>query len=405
MDPSASPHPTHTPTRVAVVGGGITGPALAIFLKLNGYEPVVYERTQGPCEAGLCLGLQPNGLRVLAKVPGLLAHVGGWPVDEYGFYSVLPEDAGVLAELDQPRQLRTSQGIGPVGIRRSDLQRRLFTFADGLGVKVHWGCKLEALEQRSDSVRLTFANGMVEEASFAVGCDGLHSNTRICLFGEQPADFTGLTQCGGFSPIPDHLRGRSMTMSLYGNGVHLVAVQVDEDTMGWAVTQREPEAKETWRAAEEDIVSELKNSQFSTWDYGGGELVRNGTHITKYGLYDRPTLSTWHEGRVVLIGDAAHPTSPHLGQGANQAFEDIDLLVGLLEKYNPSAAAPSTAALHAVFSELEEVRIPRTAKLVQLARAQGEIRVTQGVDACKARNDAYREKFRKKQLGKARLES
>ncbi|EKM53958.1 uncharacterized protein PHACADRAFT_257472 [Phanerochaete carnosa HHB-10118-sp] len=391
--------------RVAVIGGGITGPALAIFLKLKGYEPVIYERSQASCEAGLCLGLQPNGLRVLSKVPGLVEHIRGWPVDEYGFYSVLPEDMGVLAELDQPKQLRLSQGIGPVGIRRSDLQRRLFEFVESIGVKVQWGCKLEELEQTEDSVRLRFANGVEEEASFVVGCDGLHSNTRSCLFGDQPADFTGLTQCGGFSPIPEHLRGRSMTMSLYGDGVHLIAVQVDEDTMGWAVTQREPEAKEAWRAMDDVALAELKESQFSTWDFGGGELVRNGTHVTKYGLYDRPNLTTWYQGRVVLIGDAAHPTSPHLGQGANQAFEDVDLLIGLLEKYNPCAQSPSTPTLETVFTELETVRIPRTSKMVRLARAQGEIRVTQGVEACKARNDAYREKFMKKQLGRARLES
>ncbi|KIP01415.1 hypothetical protein PHLGIDRAFT_131270 [Phlebiopsis gigantea 11061_1 CR5-6] len=388
---------------VAVIGSGIAGPALAIFLKMRGYEPVIYERTSCPVEAGLCLGLQPNGLRVLSKIPGLVEFIGGWPVDEYGFYSVLPEDKGVLAELDQPRQLRQAQGVGPVGIRRSDLQLRLVQFAQNAGVKVAWGHQLETLAQREDAVELRFANGVVASASFVVGCDGLHSNTRSCLFGEQPADFTGLTQCGGFSPIPPRLRQRSMTMSLYGNGIHLVAVQVDEDTMGWAVTQREPEAKETWRTMDDSAIAEMKQSLLSEWDFGGGELVKNSTNVTKYGLYDRPKLSTWHKGRVLLIGDAAHPTSPHLGQGANQAFEDVDLLVGLLDKHNPSAGAPSTHALHTVFTELEAVRIPRSAELVALARAQGEIRVLQGVDACMRRNERYREKFRNKQLLRARL--
>ena len=185
-------------------------------------------------------------------------------------------------------------------------------------------------------------------------------------------------------------------------------------------------------------IAEMKQSLLSEWDFGGGELVKNSSNVTKvsprtchqptlvplaelyqYGLYDRPKLSTWHKGRVLLIGDAAHPTSPvrppsaralpptdelqHLGQGANQAFEDVDLLIGLLDKHNPSAGAPSTHTLHTVFTELEAVRIPRSAELVALARAQGEIRVLQGVDACMRRNERYREKFRNKQLLRARL--
>ena len=110
---------------------------------------------------------------------------------------------------------------------------------------------------------------------------------------------------------------------------------------------------------------------------------------------------------MLLIGDAAHPTSPvgfrlnahisarlilfqHLGQGANQAFEDVDLLIELLEKHNPTTQPPSTKTLGTIFSELEAVRIPRSSAMVQGARAQGETRVVQGVEACKARNDTYR---------------
>ena len=91
---------------------------------------------------------------------------------------------------------------------------------------------------------------------------------------------------------------------------------------------REPEAKETWRAMDEAGVAEFKKSAVSEWPYGAGDIVKNGWNVTKvnrashhqrnstltqtnqYGLYDRPELKTWHQGRVVLIGDAAHPTSP-----------------------------------------------------------------------------------------------
>ena len=127
-------------------------------------------------------------------------------------------------------------------------------------------------------------------------------------------------------------------------------------------------------------------------------------------MYDRPELQVWHKGRVVLLGDAAHPTSPvrrqttfiqgtltelmhrqHLGQGANQAFEDIYHLVRLLTKHNPSAAPPSTELLETVFSEYEQLRFIRTSELVKGARKQGEtVRVVSGEEACRARNEAVK---------------
>lgn len=81
----------------------------------------------------------------------------------------------------------------------------------------------------------------------------------------------------------------------------------------------------------------------------------------------------------------------HLGQGANQAFEDVDLMIELLEKCNPSAASPPTATLESIFTEFEKTRIPRSATLVKQAREQGESRVVEGVENCIKRNAAYRE--------------
>lgn len=80
----------------------------------------------------------------------------------------------------------------------------------------------------------------------------------------------------------------------------------------------------------------------------------------------------------------------HLGQGANQAFEDIYHLVRLLLKYNPDAAGPSTELLGKVFREYETLRIERTTALVKQARHQGEVRVVNGVEECKKRNDRLR---------------
>ena len=93
-----------------------------------------------------------------------------------------------------------------------------------------------------------------------------------------------------------------------------------------SMTKRETEAKETWRAQDDSVKQAVQNSDVANWNFGGSDLIKNSERIVKvffdswswyeklidrqYGLYDRPELSTWHQGRVVLIGDAAHPTSP-----------------------------------------------------------------------------------------------
>ena len=88
------------------------------------------------------------------------------------------------------------------GIRRPVLLRLLVDAAESYGVAIKWGHHLESLEQDLNSVTVHFANGNSDTASFVVGCDGLHSNTRACLFGREKATFTGLVQAG-YILLPD----------------------------------------------------------------------------------------------------------------------------------------------------------------------------------------------------------
>ncbi|TFK88619.1 FAD/NAD(P)-binding domain-containing protein [Polyporus arcularius HHB13444] len=379
-------------TKVIIPGGGIAGPVLAMLLKAKGYDPVIYERADGPTDMGLSLGLQPNGLRVLGLIPGLLDEIDRCPVDEMISYSILPGEERELMRNKFPRE-RFDHGIE--GVKRPVLLRALIEGAQARGVPVHFGHQLVDFEQHEESVIVKFANGKTDEGSFVIGCDGLHSNTRICLFGEEEASFTGLTQTGGISPIPEIYKSQGLhpAFNIYADGVHMIGIAANHTQVGWAITKREPEAKETWRGMDEARQEEFKEGPFSKLPFGGGELIRTAERIIKYGLYDRPELQSWHKNRVVLIGDAAHPTSPHLGQGANQALEDIYHLVRLLVKHNPTASAPSTATLESVFTELEQLRIPRTSELVKKARKMGDIRVVSGVDACKQRTELVRTMF------------
>lgn len=135
-------------------------------------------------------------MQVLAKVPGLIECVraAGCEIELWQSYSTVKEDEGLLGTSDHPQRLKEKDGFGTIAIRRPLMQMKIVEMAKKAGVRILWGHKLETIEQGEDSVTVTFANGAKEAFSFVVGCDGLHSNTRTCLFGEQPASYTGLSQ-------------------------------------------------------------------------------------------------------------------------------------------------------------------------------------------------------------------
>jgi salicylate hydroxylase len=144
-----------------------------------------------------CARLRENGLQVLAKIPGLSEYINGYPREDWEFYSVLPEDKGFLGGMSHPKREDAPDAPGAIATRRHALQQQLNDFAGKLGVPVRWAHELKSLEQDDEGVSVTFANGVEERFSFVVGCDGLHSNTRKSLFGEQPADYTGVATVRG----------------------------------------------------------------------------------------------------------------------------------------------------------------------------------------------------------------
>ncbi|EJD02743.1 FAD/NAD-binding domain-containing protein [Fomitiporia mediterranea MF3/22] len=368
-------------TRVAIIGAGIAGPVLAMLLKQKGYDPVLYERTENITSTGLSLALQTNGLKVLRLIPGLIDILPGQRITHSAVLSTVSNRTIVLN--DFPSRAPAHFGLGMRGVQREEFHRTLVEQAVTRGIPIHWGYQLESLKELSGegesdaNVELHFANGETAQASFVVGCDGLHSNTRSALFGEMKPDYTGNVQTGGMSPRPQEFKDINTVCNYIGKNAHIVAYPIMENYFSWAITQPEEERKESWRSIDEEQKEAFKNGPFSQLSLGAGEMVKTTTKVVKYGLYDRPELKTWYKGRVVLLGDAAHPTTPHLGQGANQAFEDVYHLVRSLTIHHPSASTPpGIEQLISAFAEYERVRLSRSSDLVRKARARGAQRVT-----------------------------
>jgi salicylate hydroxylase len=139
--------------------------------------------------------LQPNGLRVLSLIPGFIEQIPGYSPDRMVHCSSLDGKEDILIDNDiSSDTMREHFGFPLIGVRRAEFHRFLIDTAEKHGIEIRWGHQAIEFEQSEDSVEVTFANGIKDTASFVVGCDGLHSNTRIALFGKEKASFTGLVQ-------------------------------------------------------------------------------------------------------------------------------------------------------------------------------------------------------------------
>ncbi|RAH75092.1 FAD-dependent oxidoreductase [Aspergillus aculeatinus CBS 121060] len=384
-----------TSPTVLIIGCGIAGPVLAILLKQRGYAPIVFERVSALGEAGASLLIQPNGMKVLS-----LLSIAESLEQEFqplrGYWHGTP-DGHTLASSGLAGEFKTRYAFSAVGIRRSELNLRLKALLLNQGIMVREGWELLRIEEHGDSVTARFTNGQSMTGSFLVGCDGIKAASRREILqnlhdsNEGLPMFTGLTQTAGISPTPATLQDRAGQMSnWYGEGIHVIAYPVSKTHTSWAVTLPDAnEQPETWRLSGAEELAARRGelqAQLAGFEPAVLELVTDAERLIKYGLFDREELTAeqWYSPRCVLVGDAAHPTSPHIGQGANQALEDCYHLSRLLPDLQQSSisAAETTqlndVSLIEIFRAFAQLRQPRTSKLVKEARRQGEQRVVVG---------------------------
>lgn len=391
------------PPRALIIGCGVAGPVLALLLKQKGYAPIILEKVHQLGDAGASMMLQPNGLKVLSLI-GIASPVTDL-TPSLVFLKDISANGTEIGGTDLPLKSKEKYGHSGCGIKRSVLNLLLKDACLAASIPVLEGWKLKDVIEDENGVTAIAEDGRKQEGAFLVGCDGLKSATRKSILegyriNEAEASFTGLIQTAGMSPTPPFLEEQPAMRNWYGNGAHVIAYPVSFTTTSWAITQRsKTEEVETWQqmtASELEVYKKTLLDQFSSWCEPIAELIEGAERIIKYGLYDRPHIEPqqWvsKNGRSVVIGDAAHPTSPHLGQGANQALEDCWHLANLLPDVSDSNEGEdlSTESLKEVFLEVAGKRQPRTSALVQGARAQGERRVVDGEEQCGVRDEGLK---------------
>jgi salicylate hydroxylase len=343
---------------VVVVGGGIAGLFTAHALVARGIPVTVHEQARALGEIGAGVWLTPNGLRHLGRV-GLgeavaraAGHVG--PASRYH-----REDGTEIAGV----QLTGSTGpLSAVGMHRADLVALL---ADGLpdGV-VHTDRRCVGFAAAGDRVRVGFHDGTEVEGDVVIACDGIHSVLRHHVVPPSEPVFSGAVAYRGLVPheaVPDWpTDGWNMWL---GPGRHFLTFPVRSGRMVNYVgfVPADEAMRESWSLPGDP--DQLRR-EFAGWDPRIGGLLAHVEATLRWGLYDRDPLPRWVSGRLALLGDAAHPMLPHLGQGANQAMEDGMALAALLARAGRTGAP---AALRAY----ERLRLDRVAQVQRGARENG----------------------------------
>ncbi|HEU0085302.1 MAG TPA: FAD-dependent monooxygenase [Bradyrhizobium sp.] len=343
---------------VAVVGGGIGGLFAANALIAHGLQVSVYEQAPALGEVGAGVFLTPNSVRQLQRV-GLGSEVErrGARVGTASRY--FRHDGTPIA----PVQVTDSSGWNATfGMHRADLIELL---AAGLpaGV-VYTGHRCTGFAQSDDAARVWFANGAVAEADVVIAADGIHSELRRYVTPPARPVFHGSVAYRGVLAhrrIP-HWPTDAWLMWL-GKGKHFLTfpVRAGELINYVGFVPADAEMKESWSAPGDP---DMLRREFEGWDPRIGALLSEVEHTFRWALYDREPLPSWSHGRLTLLGDAAHPMLPHLGQGANQSIEDGMALATILAR---ATAATAPAALLA----WEQLRRERVALVQRGARENG----------------------------------
>jgi len=229
---------------------------------------------------------------------------------------------------------------------------------------VHTGHRGTGFEQTSEAARVSFANGAVAEGDVVIAADGIHSELRPYAAPPSRPVFHGSVAYRGVLPrerIP-HWPTDRWQMWL-GKGKHFLSFPVRSGELINYVgfVPADAEMKESWSApGDPDVL----RREFWGWDSRIGTLLSQVEKTFRWALYDREPLPAWTRGRLTLLGDAAHPMLPHLGQGANQSIEDGMALATIL-------ARASHAAVPVALLAYEQLRRERVAAVQRGARENG----------------------------------
>ena len=368
--------------KAIIVGGGIGGLTGAIALGRAGVEAVVFERARELREIGAAVTLWANATKALKKL---------------GVYDAVREAGGAdlggeirswrgerISEISAD-QLRSNLGEANLAVHRADLQGALLAALPRGTVRL--GSELLGFDQEGAGVVARFADGSEERGDLLLGADGIHSSVRARLFGRSAPRYAGYAAWRGIVDAGNGLLPEEVGLNLWGRGSEFGLAGIGRGRFYWFVTRNAPEGEaEDAQGRKREVLDLLggwyEPARAAVEATAASKILRND-------IYDRDPLERWGAGRVTLLGDAAHPMTPNLGQGACQAIEDAVVLGGCLRK---GGEVVSSLRLY------EARRIPRTADVVRRSRLAGRLLQLENPLLCRLRDAVARRTSARAQL-------
>jgi salicylate hydroxylase len=334
--------------RIAIVGGGLAGLAAANALKTFGLQAEVFETAPALGEIGAAVNSSPQAVKALRAI-GVGDQVAAVGHLSRGIYTRNMQ-TGEFLEFNDRHKAAAKYGAPYYTFHRADL---LDALASGLDHSaIHLGHRLTGVEERSDRVMLTFANGAAVEAEYVIAADGVRSVVRQALYGADNPTYTGQMVWRSLlngSDVPAEVMEPTGHTQWVGPGCHFIAYYIRQGKQVNIVTQEDTDkwVEEGWSTRGDPDEMRLS---FPNPEPRLAKLLSLVTECSKWGLFTRPLTQNWGRGRIQLIGDAAHAMLPNAGQGACQAFEDAYILGRWLEASRDPVEA---------FAGFRRVRIPR----------------------------------------------
>jgi 2-polyprenyl-6-methoxyphenol hydroxylase-like FAD-dependent oxidoreductase len=340
---------------VAIVGAGIGGLTLAIALLRKGFQVQVFEHHDQLAEIGAGITLWGNAMNALQSIGAADAVRRCAHRTVSGAIGLHDGRLLVTAQLDAMGQSDTSEQLW--ALHRAELQQALYArLPPGC---VTFGSGFDGYESTSNGVRVHLNHHSPVDTDLLVGADGLHSPVRKQLFGAQAPRYAGYVCYRATSAMPQGWTGTSG--EFWGLGDRFGVIEIPGRRLYWFAVVSQPRGSQ--------VPSHYKlylQERFGHYAFGVPGIINTTPEpdILYHELFDRPPLEKLSDGAVCLLGDAAHPTTPNLGQGAAMAMESAIVLARSLVE---------SGSLTEALARYELTRLPRTAEITRKSRLLGEV--------------------------------
>ncbi|WP_335955533.1 FAD-dependent urate hydroxylase HpxO [Acinetobacter guillouiae] len=345
---------------ITIIGAGMGGLTAGIALKKFGHSVTIYEQTEQILAVGAAISLWSNGVKCLnylgltdqvSKLGGQmdhLAYIDGLTGEHMTQFSLMP----LIEEVGQR----------PYPVSRADLQNMLM---DEFGRDdIHLGKKMVALEQVDQHIKVQFADGSEVTTALLIGADGTHSLTRQYVLGEQvERRYAGYVNWNGLVEISDKFAQADQWTTFVGEGKRVSLMPVADQRFYFFFDVPLPVGLENSKAQYKTLFKQY----FNNWCQPVQNLIEaiDEQKTNRVEIHDIEPFTQFYKGRVVIMGDAAHSTTPDIGQGGCQAMEDAIYLARALQI--------NTLGLEDALKRYQNKRNERANELVLRARKRCDV--------------------------------